>query len=236
MPCIFCRTSENLTEEHVFPAFSGAKLTVQDGSCKDCNNTCGGNFEQKIADQLETTRHIFEIQDRYGDVPKLSVSVEVSGDGTKPLEGVRGQRTVGGDIKLYDFVSRAQIEDGKRVRHGFFVSSEAAEKFIDRSRKRGETTTELGVPKEITLQSSAEQTTIFAFTYEARQLAAKIALVSLAYKYGTDYGCLPQFDDLREMIIGPRQTFQNLASGFSPTKTSHLITKERRGSIQFAHI
>jgi hypothetical protein len=134
----------------------------------------------------------------------LSVAIEVTGEGAKSVE-VRGQRTVDGDIKLYDFVSKAQIEDGKKVRHGFFVSSEAAEKFIERSQKRGETTTEMGVPKELTLQSSAEQTIICAFTYEARQLAAKIALVSLAFRYGTDYACQPQFDSLRQMVIASRQ-------------------------------
>jgi hypothetical protein len=112
-------------------------------------------------------------------------------------------------ILNFTIVSKAQIEDGKKVRHGFFVSSEAAEKFIERSHKRGETTTEMDVPKELTLQSSAEQTIIFAFTYEARQLAAKIALVSLAFRYGTDYTCQPQFDSLRQMVIGPRQDLTN---------------------------
>ena len=93
------------------------------------------------------------MQDRYGDVPKLPVAVEVTGERTQ-LQ-LRGQRTPDGEIKLYDFVSEAKVEDGKRVRHGFFASPEPAEKFIERSRKRGETTTELDVPKELTLQSSA---------------------------------------------------------------------------------
>lgn len=150
---------------------------------------------------MGTVRHIFEIQDRYGEVPKLPVTVEVQGEGAQSVE-VRGRRTTEGDIELYDFVSEAKVEDGKKVRHGFFVSAEAAEKFIERSRKRGETTTELGVPKEITLQSSAEQTIAFAFSYEARQLAAKISLVSLAFQYGTDYACLPQFDALRNIVVG----------------------------------
>lgn len=180
MPCIFCRATENLTDEHVFPAFSGANLVVPSGSCKPCNNTCS-KFEQKIAAELETTRHIFEMQDRYGEVPNLPVAVEVRGEGTQPVE-VRGRRTPEGEIELYDFVSEAKVEDGKKVRHGFFVSAESAEKFLERSRRRGEKTTELGVPKELTLQSSAEQTITFAFTYEARQLAAKIALVSLAFR------------------------------------------------------
>jgi hypothetical protein len=155
MPCIFCRATEDLTEEHVFPAFSGANLVVPNGSCKPCNNTCS-KFEQKIAGEVDTIRHIFEIQDRYGEIPKLPVTVEVQGEGAQPVE-VRGRRTAEGEIELYDFVSEAKVEDGKKVRHGFFVSAEAAEKFIERSLKRGETTTELGIPKELTLQSSAEQ-------------------------------------------------------------------------------
>src|SRR6202008_4338927 len=63
MPCVFCRATDNLTDEHVFPAFSGANLVVPNGSCKPCNNICS-KFEQKIAGELATTRHIFEIQDR----------------------------------------------------------------------------------------------------------------------------------------------------------------------------
>ncbi|GEM_PF-1672322 len=200
MPCIFCRATENLTEEHVFPAFSGANLVVPNGSCKPCNNICS-KFEQKIAGDLETTKHIFEIQDRYGAIPELPVAVEVRGEGAQPLQ-VRGRRTPEGDITLYDFVSEKKVEDGKKVRHGFFVSSEAAERFIERSRKRGEKTTELAVPTELTLQSIAQQTTIFAFSYEARQLGAKIALVSVAFQYGTDYACHPQFDMLRNIVVG----------------------------------
>jgi hypothetical protein len=231
MPCIFCRMTENMTDEHVFPAFSGASLVVQNGSCKPCNNICS-KFEQKIAAELETTRHIFEIQDRYGEIPMLPVAVEVRGEGAKPVE-VRGRRTPEGDIELYDFVSQAKVEDGKNVRHGFFVSPEAAEKFIERSRKRGEATTELGVPKELTLQSSAQQTIIFAFSYEARQLAAKIALVSIAFQYGTDYACLPQFDALRNIVIGQPQDpaalrlriFANkdFASDHSRTPRQHTV-------------
>jgi hypothetical protein len=143
MACIFCRATDNLTEEHVFPAFSGANLVVPNGSCKPCNNICS-KFEQKIAGELETTRHIFEIQDRYGEIPELPVAVEVRGEDAKPIE-VRGRRTAEGDIELYDFVSEARVQDGKKVRHGFFVSAEGAQRFIERSRKRGENTTELRV-------------------------------------------------------------------------------------------
>lgn len=203
MPCIFCRATDNLTDEHVFPAFSGANLVVPNGTCKPCNNKCS-KFEQKVAGELETTRHIFHIQDRYGEVPELPVAVEVRSEGAQSVE-VRGRMTAEGEIELFDFVSEAKVEDGKKVRHGFFVSASAAERFIERAHKRGETTTELGVPKEVTLQSSAQQTITFAFSYEARQLAAKIALTSLASQYGSEYACHAQFDTLRNIIIGQPQ-------------------------------
>jgi hypothetical protein len=231
MPCIFCRATENLTEEHVFSAFSGANLVVPHGSCKSCNNTCS-KFEQKIAGELETTRHIFDIQDRYGEVPKLPVTVEVRGEGVEPVD-VRGRRTPEGEIELYDFVSKTKVEDGKKVRHGFFVSAEAAEKFIERSHARGEKTTELSVPKEVTLVSTATQTITFAFSYEARQLVAKVALVSLAFQYGTEYACLAQFDNVRDAIFKqPRDpttlrlrifSNQDFVSDYKRTPRQHAV-------------
>ena len=148
MPCILCRATENLTEEHVFPAFSGANLVVPNGSCKGCNNSCSANFEQNIASELATTRHIFEMQDRYGQVPNLPVAVEVRGEVAKTFE-VRGSRNQREKSNSTILSAKRKLEDGKRVRHGFFVSAESAEKFIERSRKRGEKTTELGVPKEV---------------------------------------------------------------------------------------
>ncbi len=47
-------------------------------------------LNRKLRTKLETTRQIFELQDRYGEVPKLSVAIEVTGEGAKSVE-VRGQ-------------------------------------------------------------------------------------------------------------------------------------------------
>ena len=37
MGCLFCRSEEKLTDEHVFPAFMGGELEVRNGSCERCN-------------------------------------------------------------------------------------------------------------------------------------------------------------------------------------------------------
>jgi hypothetical protein len=41
MGCIFCSGQENLTDEHVFPAFMGGELEVRNGSCTRCNGDFG---------------------------------------------------------------------------------------------------------------------------------------------------------------------------------------------------
>jgi hypothetical protein len=198
MPCIFCRSTEDLTDEHVFPAFSGAHLTVKDGTCTKCNGECG-QFEDRVARQTETARHIFEIPNRYGRIPTARVEVEVQGAKTGT---VAGRRNPDGEIQLYDFVNTVQTDDGRTVREGFFVSQQSAEKFIERAKKRGKKVTELDVPKDVTLLSSSQQTIAFAFSGDIRRMVAKIALVSVAYKYGPEYACHPQLDTLRAAIFG----------------------------------
>src|ERR1700687_495269 len=197
MPCIFCGTRENLTEEHLFPAFSGANLTVRDASCQK-RNAQYGDFENTVAAQTETTRHIFEIPNRYGRVPTAPVKVEIQGGDVV----VPGRRKPDGEVEDLDFVAKTKTDDGKKVREGFFVSEESANKFVERSRARGEKVEEQERPKEVVLLPTSQQTLEFAFSLEIRKMAAKIALVSLAHQYGTEYALLPQFDTLRRATFG----------------------------------
>lgn len=205
MPCIFCGTKENLTEEHLFPAFSGANLTVRDASCKKCNSHCG-DFENTVAAQTETARHIFEIPNRYGRVPTAPVKVEIQGGDVV----VPGRRKPDGEVEVFDFVAKTKTDDGKKVREGFFVSEESANKFVERSRARGEKITEREMPKEVVLLPTSQQTLEFAFSLEIRKMAAKIALVSLAHQYGTEYALLPQFDTLRRAPFGASASDLNM--------------------------
>src|SRR4051794_11796250 len=187
MPCIFGKGEKDLTDEHVFPAFIGGTLTVKNGSCKKCNAEAS-KFEDKVAAQTKTARHIFEVPNRYGLVPSAPVKVEIAETGLAP---VVGRRQPNGEIQLQYFVATVKTDDGKKVREGFFVTQENAQKFIEKSRKRGEKVTELDVPKEVTLLSSGQQVIDFAFSPDMRRMVTKIALVAVAYQYGTEYACQP---------------------------------------------
>jgi hypothetical protein len=115
------------------------------------------------------------------------------------VKGLFGKREADGTISLSDVVVPSAEADGKKHRQGFFVSEESAKRFIERSRARGEKTKELQVPEEIVLDASYTQTLPFVFTLEARKVAAKIALASIAYKYGVPFALSPQFDVLRQV-------------------------------------
>jgi hypothetical protein len=114
-------------------------------------------------------------------------------------KGLFGKREADGTISLSDVVIPSVKADGKKHREGFFVSKKSADKFIERSLARGEKTTELAVPEEIVLDASYTQTLPFVFTLEARKVVAKIALASIAHKYGVPYSLSPQFDALRQV-------------------------------------
>lgn len=195
MACMFCKSEEDLTREHVFPAFMGGELTVPEGSCKRCNGEFG-RWEGTIRDNTKFLLNLLQIENRDGEVPTARVEVEIRG---MDVKGLFGKREADGTISLSDVVVPSVEPDGKKHRQGFFVSKESAERFIERARARGEKTTELSVPEEIVLDASYTQTLPFVFTLEARKVAAKIALASIAYKYGVPYALSPQFDALRQV-------------------------------------
>src|SRR3989442_1026694 len=195
MACMFCRSELDLTREHVFPAFLGGELTVPDGSCKRCNGEFG-RWEAAIRDSTKFLLNLLQIENRNGEAPTARVEVKIRG---MDVKGLFGKREADGTISLSDVVVPSVKPDGKKHREGFFISKESAERFIERSRARGEKTTELPVPEEIVLDASYTQTLPFVFTLEARKVAAKIALASIAYKYRVAYSLSPQFDALRQV-------------------------------------
>ena len=195
MGCMFCKPEKNLTREHVFPAFMGGELTVPDGSCQGCNGEFG-KWEGTIRESTKFLLNLLQIENRKGEVPTVRVEVEIRG---MDVKGLFGTREADGTISFSDVVIPSVKPDGKKHREGFFISKESAEKFVERSRARGEKTTELQVPKEIIFDATYTQRLPFVFTLEARKVAAKIALTSIAYKYGVPYALSAQFDALRNV-------------------------------------
>src|SRR5271167_26340 len=78
MGCLFCRSEEKLTDEHVFPAFMGGELEVRNGSCERCNR----DFGVAGASVRESTRpllNLLQIENRYNVVPNAKLSAEIRG-------------------------------------------------------------------------------------------------------------------------------------------------------------
>jgi hypothetical protein len=197
LPCIFCKSEEDLTEEHLFPAFVGGTLTVPDATCTNCNKKRCSSFEDEIARATQPVRHVMGIKNRYREIPDSPVTYQVE-DLT-----LEGKRKPDGDLILRNHVQKAKLEDGRTRTDALFTNVEDAEKFTERALKRGETVTDVPLPKDITIQPVSRQTIQFAFTLAAHQLVSKIALVSIAYEYGTAYALEAQFDKLRERIFHP---------------------------------
>jgi hypothetical protein len=195
MPCIFCKSEQDLTEEHLFPGFCGGVLRVPEASCLVCNRDKCSTFESKVARWTGNTRHVFQVGNRYGKIPSSSFTCKI-----KDLT-VAGMLRPDGQMELRNVINSEKLGDGRTRWHGFFTTPEDAEKWSENKRKRGAQVTDLPLPRDLTIEPVSQQTLQFAFSPEIKQMAAKVALVGLAYKYGVDYALSPQFDKLRERIF-----------------------------------
>lgn len=195
MPCIFCRSDQGLTEEHVFPAFMGGEPVVKNGACKRCNGIFG-RAEAAIKDATIPLLNLLRIENRYGNVPSAPLNIEIRDIDMKKLPGFMDGS---GNIKLRDQVREVVDDDGKKIRQGFFVTQKGSNTFAQRESKRGGKLIEREVPKEIVIEADYTQGIIFAFMLETRKVAAKIALAAIAFEYGVPFALSADFDALRAM-------------------------------------
>ncbi|PYU68785.1 MAG: hypothetical protein DMG49_15170 [Acidobacteria bacterium] len=84
MSCIFCRSEGDLTDEHVFPAFMGGELEVQNGSCGACNREFG-IAEATLREATTPLLNLLQIENRYGVVPNASLTAQIRGMDMKNL-------------------------------------------------------------------------------------------------------------------------------------------------------
>jgi len=193
MGCIFCRIEEKLTDEHVFPAFMGGELVVRNGSCERCN--CDfGVAEAAIKEATTPLLNLLQIENRCNVVPNAQLRAEIRGLDLKNLPAFMDG---GGEINLRGVVRESTSEDGRRHRQGFFLTKEAADKFVERARAKGLEVIEREVPSKIVIEASYTITVHFMASLHARRLAAKIALAAIAFEYGAEFALTPQFDELR---------------------------------------
>jgi hypothetical protein len=193
MACIFCRSEEKLTDEHVFPAFMGGDLEVRNGSCERCN----GDFGVSEAAMKEATTpllNLLQIENRDNVVPNVPLRAEIRGLDMKHIPAFRDGD---GNINLRDVVRESTSVNGRRVRQGFFLTKEAGDRFAERARAKGLEVIEREIPREIVIEANFTLTVDFIASLDARIVAAKIALAAIALEYGAEFALTPQFDELR---------------------------------------
>ncbi len=105
-----------------------------------------------------------------------------------------------GEIKLKSVVKESVTDEGRRLRQGFFLTREEGDKFVERARSKGLEVVPRDLPKEIIIEAEYKDkiTMQFAFSAEARRVAAKTALAAVAFEYGSDFALAPCFDVIRE--------------------------------------
>jgi hypothetical protein len=133
MCCIFCGSEEDLTNEHVFPAFMGGDLEVRDGSCRTCNKDFG-IAEAALKRATIPLLNLLRIENRYGVVPNAALNVEIRGLDLKSLPGFMDGK---GEINLVNVVRDSIAEDGRKLRQGFFLKKEDGERFAERAIAQG---------------------------------------------------------------------------------------------------
>ncbi|WP_182085178.1 HNH endonuclease [Aureimonas sp. ME7] len=94
--CIFCGSTENLTDEHIIPeALSGVgQLVLEKGTCRTCNNFANEAYEQTaLNEDLAPIRHILELRrkkrgskSKPRELPKVSYDVDTHPSRTEMTE------------------------------------------------------------------------------------------------------------------------------------------------------
>src|SRR5882724_2083608 len=77
--CILCGSTENLTDEHIFPDALGGCVVLARGTCKTCNSMASTNFEAEFINGFAIVRQLLGIENRQGRVPNLRATVEIEG-------------------------------------------------------------------------------------------------------------------------------------------------------------
>jgi hypothetical protein len=176
--CLFClRECQEATDEHVFPAALGGVLTVNGGSCTECNNGFS-RLEQALAGELAPVRLLLQIPDRYKQVPQVEATAKteqrdydarVMGDGT-----VRARR----------LVEEVKRDDGTREFVHRFLTDRQKEKLRREAEEKGRELLETGPGEPVQAEIHIGGELRIIGSDEGLRTAAKIAYVGLAFRMG----------------------------------------------------
>jgi len=178
--CIFCleeKTSDQLTEEHVFPAALGGVLTVKDSVCAKCNHGFS-KFEQPLAEELAPVRFLLKIKDRRGNIPEVDATAKT------PTTEYEARLSENGRLRMKPIVTEIRAEGGKREFLYRYPSEQQKERLRKEAKEKGRELIEEsgGEPERAEIHFGGNLEMIGAA--EGLRTTAKIAYMGLTRKIG----------------------------------------------------
>jgi hypothetical protein len=196
--CLLCGATENLTDEHVFPAALGGEDVVPSGTCSKCNGDSSRGYEAEFNNALKTVCHVLGIGNRQGDVPSIPAMAVI--DGTK-FNLVLDH---GGKFRLQEKKEERVLENGKKVIDYFLFSDEKVKEVQERLQRRGERLVQDFTPQSVR-PIEFEPESFMPLDFIAEQLAlrtaTKVAYFVLVKKAGRTFAQSAAFDDVREHLL-----------------------------------
>jgi len=175
----------------------GGELAVRNGSCKRCNREFS-IAEAALKKATIPLLNLLQIKNRYGVVPNAPLNVEIRGLDLKKLPAFMDGK---GEINLLNVVRESVSEEGRKLRQGFFISKKDGDRFVERALAQGGQVKDRGVPHEIVIEADYTVPLPFIESFEARKVAAKIAMTAIAFEYGIPFALSPQFDAFRKVCV-----------------------------------
>ena len=115
-------------------------------------------------------------------------------------------------------VRESASEDGRKLRQGFFLRIEDGDRFAERGLAKGAEVKGREVPKEIVIEAEYTILLPFSESFEARNVAAKIAMTAIAFEYGIPSLFLP--NSMHSGRCVSQESRKTCASGSSPMRVS----------------
>ena len=208
--CLLCGTTENLTDEHIFPAALGGDDVVPKGSCLKCNGDSSRGYEAKFNNALKTVCHVLGVGNRQGNVPSISAVAVI--DGTKFNVVLDHDRT----FRLQEKKEQRVLENGKKVTDYFLFSDEKAKGVEERLTRRGERLVQEFKPRnarQIEIEPESFMPLDFMDEEAALRTAAKVAYFAMAKKAGKKFAQSAAFAEVRKYLAtgegSPARLFVN---------------------------
>ncbi len=182
-----------MTDEHVFPAALGGGLTVKNSVCADCNNGFS-KFEQPVATELAPIRLIFQIPDRYSQIPQVPATVNVE-------EKVYDAKVKGdGKVQLKRVVIEGKASDGAREFVHQFLTEQQKQKLRQEAKAKGNQLIESGPGNPLQGEVHIGGDLKFIGSPEGLRTASKIAYVALAFCGSPELAKGDSFAEVRAYI------------------------------------